>query len=263
MKFNKYLFAFVLLLSTRVVVFAQTDTITAGNHKLLTAQLKPGLRQYLVYFQAPTQPKLLKLSLWLRNISIEKLHGEDVFVTTQHWYSPDTAGYRTFRSINKKADFAPLFHAEKAGGKTKAYNWTATKITGADTVANNAANSFSLNFDRANLNWNLDIETFEMLPLAEHKRFAIYFYDAGLTPPAYVIYKVIGSETVSLNNNINIDCWKLFTEGKIPNGGSYTETYWISKKNHELLKEEDFYNGMYRYKIKQPAIAQDLLQRFK
>ncbi len=253
----------MLLISIRAAAFAQTDTITADNHKLITAQLKPGLRQYLVYFQVPAQPKMLKLSLWLRNISIENLHGEDVFVTTQHWYSPDTASYRTFRSINKKADFTPIFHEEKAGGKLKAYNWSATKITGADTVANNTTKDFALNFEHANLNWNLDIETFETLPLGANKSFAIYFYDAGLTPPAYVIYKVIGSETVSLNDNKSIDCWKLFTEGKIPNGGQYTETYWISKKNHELLKEEDFYNGMYRYKIKQPGIAQDLLQRFK
>lgn len=263
MKPIKNTFAFVLLLCTSFTVFAQTDTITADNHKLITAQLKPGLRQYLVYFQVPKQPKMLKLSLWLRNITVEKFNGEDVLVTTQHWYSPDTASYRTFRSINKKADFSPVFHEEKAGEKLKAYNWGAAKITGADTIANNMAKDFSLNFEHANLNWNLDIETFEMLPLAAHKNFAIYFYDAGLTPPAYVIYKVIGSETVNLNDNKSIDCWKLFTEGKIPNGGPYTETYWISKKNHELLKEEDFYNGMYRYKIKQPGIAQNLLQRFK
>jgi hypothetical protein len=42
----------------------------------------------------------------------------------------------------------------------------------------------------------------------------------------------------------------------------YTETYWISKKNHEFLKEEDSYNGAYRYKIKMPAASPDLVARF-
>jgi hypothetical protein len=262
MKINRYIFVALLCFSSALTAFAQTDTITADNHRLNTANLKPSLRQYLVYFQVPKQPKILRLSLWMRNISIEKLNGEDVFVTTQHWYSQDTANYRTFKSINRKADFAPIFHEEKAGGKLKAYNWNGSKIMGSDTTKDNAAKEFSLNFDQPNLNWNLDIETFEMLPLAASKTFAIYFYDAGLTPPAYIIYKVTGSETVSLNDKKSIDCWKLFTEGKLPDGKPYTETYWISKKNHELLKEEDFYNGMYRYKIKLPGIAQDLLKRF-
>lgn len=262
MKINRYIFFVLLGLGPVLKASAQTDTITAENHKLITANLKPGLRQYLVYFQVPKQPKMLRMSLWMRNISLKKLNGTDVFVTIQHWYGQDSTGYRTFRSINRKADFAPIFHEEKANGKLKAYNWDAKKITGADTIKDNAAKDFSLAFDRSNLNWNLDIETFEMLPLAAGKNFAIYFYDAGLTPPAYVIYKVIGSEVVDINDNKNIDCWKLFTEGKLPDGKTYTETYWISKKNHELLKEEDFYNGMYRYKIKLPGIAQNLLTRF-
>jgi hypothetical protein len=262
MKINRYIFVALLCFGSALTASAQTDTITADNHKLITANLKPGLRQYLVYFQVPKQSKILRLSLWMRNISIEKLNGEEVFVTTQHWYGQDSISYRTFRSVNRKADFAPIFHEENAGGKLKAYNWDAKTITGADTTKDNVAKDFSLNFDRPNLNWNLDIETFEMLPLAANKNFAIYFYDAGLTPPAYVIYKVIGNEVVNLNNDKSIDCWKLFTEGKLPDGKSYTETYWISKKNHELLKEEDFYNGMYRYKIKLPGITQDLLKRF-
>ncbi|OKS89273.1 DUF3108 domain-containing protein [Mucilaginibacter polytrichastri] len=263
MKLNRYLFAALLSFCPAIMAFAQTDTVTAGNHKLITPHLKPGQRQYLVYFQAPAQTKTLRFSLWTRNIGVEKLNGEDVFVTTQHWYGTDTANYRTVRSINTKADFAPIFHVESIGGKLKAYNWEANKITGADTTANNLAKNFSLKFDHPSLNWNLDIETFEMLPLAEGKNFAIYFYDAGATPPAYVVYKVTGSEVVSLNDSKGVDCWKLFTEGKTPNGQPYTETYWISKKNHELLKEEDAFNGMYRYKIKLPGLTPDLLSRFK
>ena len=54
-----------------------------------------------------------------------------------------------------------------------------------------------------------------------------------------------------------------FRAFKSSNGTHYSETYWISKKEHEFLKEEDFFNGTYRYKIKMQASAPDLLQRFK
>ncbi|WDF56083.1 DUF3108 domain-containing protein [Mucilaginibacter sp. KACC 22063] len=242
---------------------AQVDTINVSSHKLITAQLKPGLRQYLVYFQRADRHKSLLLTLWTRNIKLEQFNGEQVFKTEQHWYGSDTATYRAITSINRKSDFAPLYHSESIGGKLKAYNWGPKQVAGADTVKENLAKDFKLNFEVPNLNWNLDIETFEMLPLAKGKIFAINFYDAGLTPPAYVNYKVTGDEIITLLDNQKVDCWKLSTEGKSPNGTTYTETYWISKKNHEFLKEEDNFNGMYRYKIKLSGAAPDLLTRFK
>jgi len=115
---------------------------------------------------------------------------------------------------------------------------------------------------QANLNWNLDIETFEMLPLAAGKSFLINFYDAGLDPPQYVRYTVTGSEKLALGA-AEVDCWVLATEGKDPRGAAYTETYWISKKDHEFLKEVDRFNGTIRYKIRMPALTPDVRVGFK
>lgn len=240
---------------------AQTDTILLNDKRLNTAVLKAGLKQYLVYFQDPKKKTNLRFSLWLRNIQLQNRNGEKVFTVTQHWFGSDTTSYRYIYSINKAVDFAPLYHSETIGTKTRAYNWSPYKITGADSVAQNLQRSFSLDFSLPNFNWNLDIETFEMLPLARGKTFAINFYDAGLDPPAYVNYQVIGSEVIQTIGNEKIDCWKLATEGDYK-GTHYSETYWISKKDHEFLKEEDSFNGIYRYKIKMPTHAPDLMERF-
>jgi len=256
-----YLFVLTVFMLINRPVHAQTDTIRLQEKRLLTSVLKPGLRQYLVYFQSPAKRKSLGFWFWLRDIKIENRNGEKVFAITQHWYGNDTNSYRLVYSINRVADFAPLYHSETIKNITKAYNWNADMITGADSVANNAQKNFKLNFGLPNFNWNLDIETFEMLPLAEGKTFVINFYDAGLDPPAYVNYKVTGSEVITTLNNEKIDCWKLFTEGD-SNGSHYSETYWISKKGHEFLKEEDAFNGGYRYKIKMLGSSPDLLQRF-
>jgi len=240
---------------------AQTDTIRLKDKRLNTSVLTPGLNQYMVYFQDPKKKTSLRLSLWLRDIRLDNRKGEKVFTITQHWFGSDTTNYRYICSINKATDFAPVYHLETIGTKTKAYNWNTDKITGADSVAQNLQKSFSLDFKLPNFNWNLDIETFEMLPLAEGKTFAINFYDAGLDPPAYVNYKVTGSEVIKTMNNEKVDCWKLSTEGDYK-GTKYSETYWISKKNHEFLKEEDAFNGMYRYKIKMPGNTPGLMERF-
>mgnify|MGYP001552575178 CR=1 FL=1 len=241
--------------------YAQTDTIRLQDKRLNVSNLKPGLNQYLVYFQNPKNKQTLRFWFWLRNIQLESRDGQKVFAITQHWYGSYSAAYRSIYSLNSAEDFAPVYISLNIKGVTKAYNWSKTKITGADSVANNAHKDFSLDFKTPNFNWDLDIETFEMLPLAANKTFVINFYDAGLSPPEYITYKVTGSEVLATLDNQKIDCWKLFTEGA--NGSThYTQTFWISKKNHEFLKEEDQFNGMYRYKIKMPGAAPDLMARF-
>lgn len=263
----KLLNYFILLSMGCVISFSayaqKIDTIRLKDKRLNTSVLKTGLNQYLVYFQNPKKDKSLNFSFWMRSIRLQDRNGEKVFTIAQHWYGSDTTGhgYRSIYSINKAADFAPLYHSETINNKTKAYNWSADKITGADSITQNQQKGFLLDFKTPNFNWNLDIETFEMLPLAEGKTFAINFYDAGLSAPEYVNYKVTGSDVIATLNNEKVDCWKLFTEGDYK-GTHYSETYWISKKDHEFLKEEDSFNGTYRYKIKMLGAAPDLLQRF-
>lgn len=220
------------------------------------------MRQYLVYYQSPQKKKSLGFWLWFRDTQNGIRNGEKVLITSQHWYGSDSANYRTVYSVNRLSDFSPVYHSETVAGKNKSYNWSANKISDADTVALNTVKNFSLDFSRLNLNWNLDIETFEMLPFAANKIFAINFYDAGFDVPKYVIYKIIGSETLTTFDNQKVDCWKLFTESD-HNGTHATETFWISKKNREFLKEEDSFGGTYRYKIKLPASAVNILPRFK
>ncbi|MDB4903556.1 MAG: hypothetical protein JWQ63_2837 [Mucilaginibacter sp.] len=46
-------------------------------------------------------------------------------------------------------------------------------------------------------------------------------------------------------------------------GTHYTETYWINKKEHKFLKEEDTYPGGLRYKIKLNTLIQKMLNKFQ
>ncbi|HEY0272463.1 MAG TPA: hypothetical protein VGC22_04710 [Chitinophaga sp.] len=226
---------------------AQTDTVSPRHTHLQTNWLRPGARQYLVYFQRPGSPHALYMSLWLRTVQKDG----PVFRIRQHWYSGDSARYVESASVNNAADFSPVYHSETTSEGRKGYNWSPQRISG-DTAMDNKAAGFTLAFRFPSYNWNLDIETFEMLPLAEGKTFAIPFYDAGHEPPAYVMYKVTGSDG---------DCWKLFTEGDYPMG-HFTQTFWITKTGHELVKEEDTMPGLFRYKVKLPAVAPDILPRF-
>lgn len=237
------------------------DTIRLKDRRLNTKYLKPGLRQYLVYSQDPKKSNVLGFWFWMRNTRIINYKGEQLFETTQHWYGNDTLNYRVISSLNRVSDYSPIYFSETVHNKVKAFDWSLDKIVGSDSVLNNSEKGFSLDFKVPNFNWNLDIETFEMLPLAKGKVFAINFYDAGLDPPEYIIYKVIGSELVKTYGDELVDCWKLSTDGT-HDKEYYSETFWISKKTHEFLKEEDIFNGKYRYKISLPASTYNILNRF-
>ena len=243
-------------------IIAQADTVRPGKGGLVTRALRPGLRQYLVCYQDSKANRQLRFWYWLRNIAVEERNGKETFVITQQWYGGDTGAYRAVYTVNDASDFAPVYHKELIRGKLNAYNWKADGIAGADTVQGNDHKGFYLAFSEPNYNWNLDIETFEMLPLAEGKSFLINFYDAGLSPPKYVPYQVKGSERVTLLDGQQTDCWRLVTEGMDPKGGPYSETYWISKKDHQFLKEEDHFGGMTRYKIRMPEMMPDIRTGF-
>jgi len=251
-----------LLMMCAINGMAQTDTLDFKDHKLRTKQLKTGQKQYLVYLQQVGQPKKLNLSIWTREVSLVSKSGTDCFMITQKWFSNDTTNYRFISSINRAADFAPVYHLETIGSKVKAFNWYTDHINGADTISNNQQKTFTLRLDQPCFNWNLDIETLEMLPLASGKQFVLRLYDAGLGQPQNVNYKVSGEEVLTTLDHQKVDCWKLLLEG---NHGQvhYTQTFWVSKKGHEFLMEIDEINGMYRYKVKLPGYSPDMLQKFK
>jgi hypothetical protein len=242
-------------------VLAQIDTINRSNKKLLIHQFRPGLKQYLVYYQNPSNDKALKFWFWVRDSKKELINGVPIFSMTQHWYGSDSSNYRSAYSINRLSDFAPLYHSEEIRGKTSAFIWSDKGIIGDPKVLDNEKKDFKLDFQTPNFNWNLDIETFEMLPLAAGKRFAINFYDAGKGMPKYVLYRVSGHEVISTLDGNRVDCWILINENTSSPQKS-TQRFWISKKGHELLKEEDEQNGTFRYKIKIIGAAPNLITRF-
>jgi len=249
------------LSATPQKVSAQIDTIRLKDNRLNISVLKPGMRQYLVYYQSPKVKKMLKFSLWFRNTQIETRNGEKVLVTRQNWLADDSTGYRTVYSMNRLNDFSPIYHSETLAGKNKSFNWLPNQVKGADTVINNTQKDFTLTFANPCYNWNLDIETFEMLPLAAGKTFAINFYDAGFGIPKYVVYKVVGSELLYTLDKQKLNCWILQYESE-HNGQKIVQKFWISKKEHEFIKEEDSFGGNYRYKVKLPAYAFNLLTRY-
>ena len=110
-----------------------------------------------------------------------------------------------------------------------------------------ALKSFRSSEGQYYLNWHLDLETFEMLPFKKDTTFLIPFYEFGYDKPSNIAYSVIGEEFLETYDGTKVNCWLLKHEEK-----DNLEKYWISKKTHEVLKMEQKFGNMYRYKIKLP-----------
>jgi hypothetical protein len=222
------------------------DTIHAGDLDL--RYLPDGNQKYLVYLVRGEEKT--NIWLWERNVSREDWHGRRAIIVRQQWTSSDT-GYNSRKLISAVDDktFYPLYHSSMNPKKGReAYNFSSTAVITADTVADAKNMGFSQALAAPTLNWELDLETFPLLPLKEGKTFVMNFYHpGGKTGPAWYSYSVIGSETIASVNGEKIDCYKLYIRYDNNQGGS---TWWLSKKNHEVLKMEERFGNITRYKIK-------------
>ncbi|HPF09839.1 MAG TPA: hypothetical protein PKW08_10695 [Flavobacteriaceae bacterium] len=236
----------IFLLFAQVTVLAQ-DTLKIRENDLETKRIKEGTKQYLVYIEKPDK-SILDLSIWERTISFSKFDDKEVIIIEQNWKNQDTTRQRYVLSINGREYFQPIYHYSKNGrGIIEAFNFYRDKIVGADTVMRNSKKDFFLQLEEPTLNWELDVETFQLLPLENVRNFQLNFYHPGSkSAPAYYNYRVVGEEELKGTDGKRIPCWLLKI---VYEEGSYA-TYWIAKNTREMVKMVEHSNGITRYKLK-------------
>lgn len=242
-------FFLFLLLGTGPLLQAQNniDTIRAGDLQL--KYLATGTQQYLVYIKIKDGAKK-SVWLWERATTRENFNGKEAIVVRQQWTTSDTGfNSRQLLSVVNAADLTPVYHTS-VNPKTgkEAFNFHANEIITADSVADAGRKDFRMAISQPSFNWELDLETFPLLALKEGKTFVINFYHPGSkTVPAWYSYTVTGTEKLATANGETVDCYKLYTAYENNRGNS---TWWLSKKTHEVIKMEEHFGPVTRYKIR-------------
>lgn len=151
-------------------------------------------------------------------------------------------------------DFSTLqhnFYWKRLGYSSK-YDFETKNVSFEGNVSDSARTKsiadFNNSFNNYNLNWHSDLIIFPLLPYKENRTFKINFYDPGFGQPRDVFYTVTGIETLLSSAGEKVNCWTL--EHKLTGGAVGYQKFWISNKTNEVIKEEDLFNGRYRYKIK-------------
>ncbi len=237
----------VVLLGYQYNAFCQNNPLKISGNDLEVGYLKEGQNNYLVYVEKG-DGTILDIAIWERNISFSKYNGEDVIAVSQHWKNHDSVRSRVVQSIVKKENLNPIYHySENGRGIKEAFDFTENTVKGTDTVVQNDKKDFYLELKEPTFNWELDLEMFQCLPYQKSKVFRIGFYHpGGRIAPAFYNYEVIGEESIIFDGSKKIECWLLQLKQK---DGNKT-TFWITKNTREVMKMEEQWKGIRRYKIK-------------
>ncbi len=210
---------------------------------------RTGTNQYLVYMRDTSTGKILGMDLWNRTTNIIEKDGETLVEIKQDWHSAQDRSNRLIYSLNRVTDFSPVFHKTIHGADqaVSAFTFEPNLTKGDTNITGNTQASFSIESKPETLNWELDMETFGLLPLETGKSFHMNFYHPGSkTPPQEYIYSVTGEETLKGMNGNPLPAWIL----EIDYGGRGAAKFWIDKETRQTLKMEETFGKIRRYKVR-------------
>lgn len=229
-----------LILITLCLHLQAQDTLRVGHQFKNFSQLEMGTKKDLVYSEF--QGKAVGMALKTRTTEMVEIEGKKLVKITHTWQSPGTEWAGNFVYWCEPGTMKPVQHIRttKKNG-IEGFSFQAGKITALDSVTDNAQGDFELALTEPTFNWEIDLETYSLLPMKEGYHAVMNFYHpGGSTPPKFYHLKVTGSEKVQLPNGKYMDCWIVFTDY----GGTQPTRFWYTKKGQNFVKMEGEYNRM-------------------
>ena len=246
----------ILLLAAALSAFGQKENpISVGKSDLRTENLRLGDSTYLIYFKKSANAPAERMTLARIHVESTVVNGGKVFAITQQWESGDEIVH-TAKTVHDADDLSTVFHETwwKRLGYTATFDFKSKRVDFKGPIEDakkaQVIEDFNESFEAYNLCWHSDLILFSLLPYKEGRTFIIKFYDPGAGKPQDARYDVTGSETLTAHDGSKFDCWVMQHKFAIPSGGNGAQRFWISKRTHEVLKEEDQTPSGYRYKFK-------------
>lgn len=219
---------------------AAQDTIRVGHRFKNFDQLEMGTKRDAVYNLY--QGEIKGLAIKTRTTEKVTINGKEYISISHTWVSPGTEWKGSFEYLCEPETMKPIQHirnTKRAG--TEAFRFSHGKVTGLDSVSENSQKDFELALKEPTFNWEVDLETYSLLPMKKGYHAVMNFYHpGGSTPPGFYHLKVTGSEKLNLPDGKSLDCWVIFTDY----GGTQPTRFWYTKKGQNFVKMEGQYNQM-------------------
>ena len=222
------------------------DTIRVGHQFKDFGKLELGTKTDAIYNEFNGQIR----GLAIKKRSTEKvmIDGKEYVRIVHEWVSPNTKWNGHFEYICELYTFKPVQHIRftEALGK-EAFRFEEMRILALDSVVNNQKAQFNLTLEEPTYNWEVDLETYSLLPMkAGYEAVMNFYHPGGSTPPKFYKLKVEGEDKVELPNGGFIDCWVIFTDYD----GTQPTRFWYSKKQQNFIKMEATFNNVTIKKVR-------------
>lgn len=252
-------FVFILFFVASVFAQRKPEILIIQAKDLDLKNIKSGNYSYLVYTKKTKESGAENLSLVNIKVETKQHNGKPVIAISQSWEDAETPFHRAYTLLSA-ADGSTLYHQTffKQVGIDMKFDFETRKMTmegePAETIKQRFEQfkafveaGFQKSFNTYNLNWHSDLIIFQMFPYKENRTFRVNFYDPGAAEPKIAEYVVTGSDKMRDSSGDNIDCWTMeYRSEKFKS----VQKFWISKRTREVLKEEDSFDGTYRFKLK-------------
>jgi hypothetical protein len=236
----KYL-SLILIVAFATSSFAQkVDSIRVGEPFKAFDQLNFETYEFEV-FTVRNGKKSVPIRMKSSTKPIE-IDGQEYVNISHEWNNPQMSG--SFSALVEPHTLKPISQIRHSQKGKEAYRFYDDKIIGLDSAADNVAADYIQALSEPVFNFEIDLETYSILPFEAGKTIYMPFHHAGshYTEPGWYKYTV-SSEQINVDGLGEVATWVLHTDYK----GTQPTKFWYTKKDRKFIKMEADYKGMKIY----------------
>lgn len=222
------------------------DTVSFENGALNMEQSNLQSHRYLVYFQdTVVNSPLYNVSIWDRKI----VDQGGTYQFQWLWTATDSASY-SYKTVDLNRNYRPInmrwssYENGKLMGKLALNFEEKALISDQDTLLHKYQ-EIKIPYDYVPFCWDIDMETFGLLPQHLGKTYAIPFYDVGGSPPAYYTYTFDRKENIHV---LGQEFETIVLRHYHPTDNSEYTEWWITTDTFEVVRMKSRYGDKYRFK---------------
>lgn len=232
----KKIIALICMLYCTAIMAQEVDTIRMGRTFKNYNQLEMGTMKEVIYTEVNGVTRFGAMKI--KSVKEVEIEGKKYLEFKHTWMSGNTDFNGDFYYLCEPQTLKPVLHIRntKQNGK-EGFRFTETAITPLDSVKDNVVKDLNIQLEVPTYVWEIDLETYSLLPMKKGYQAVMNFYHPGGPAPAYYTLKVEKDEKLKLPNGEVLDCWVLFTDY----GGTQPSRFWYTKKGQNFVKMEGDY----------------------
>jgi len=235
---EKIIVTLTFILCSFTIKAQKPDTIQVGHVFKHLQHLEMDTTRELIYTESNGSTKFSAMKI--KTVREVKIKGKSYLEFQHKWMTGNEKSDGNFYFLCEPKTLRPIIHIRNtARAGIEAYQFSDSKVTSLDSIEKNSVKDLNIDLEVPTYVWEIDLETYSLLPMKKGYQVVMNFYHPGGPEPDYYLLSVEKDEKISLPDGSKLDCWVLYTNY----GGKQESRFWYSKKDQNFIKMESNYGG--------------------